>query len=134
MCSKVYHLDLAKFFSAPWLVWQAANTEEKLQLLTNINMLLMVEKGIRVGICHTIHQYAKASNKYMKDYDKSKEPSYPKYWDVNNLHGWAMPQQKLPVNNFAWIENTSQFDEDLINSYNEESHEEYFFQVDVQYN
>ena len=93
----------------------------------------MVEKGIRAGICHTIHQYAKVSNKYMKDYDKSKESSHLKYWDVNNLHGWAMPQQKLPVNNFAWIENTSQFDEDLINSYNEESHEGFFFQVDVQY-
>ena len=53
----------------------------------------------------------------MKDYDKSKESSYLKYWDVNNLHGWAMPQQKLPVNNFAWIENTSEFNADLINIY-----------------
>ena len=65
----------------------------------------------------------------MKDYDKSKESSYLKYWDVNNLHGWAMPQQKLPVNNFAWIENTSEFNADLINIYNEESHEGYFFKL-----
>ena len=68
-------------------------------------MLLIVEKGIREGICETIHQYAKANNKYMKDYDKNKELSYLKYWDVNNLYGWAMPQ-KLPVDNFEQIEDT----------------------------
>ena len=48
----------------------------KLELLTDVNMLLMVEKGIKGGICHSIHRYAKANNKYMKDYDKSKESSY----------------------------------------------------------
>ena len=53
-------------------------------------MLLMVEKGIRGGTCHAIHRYAKASNKYMKDYDKNKESFYPKYWDANNLYGCAM--------------------------------------------
>ena len=47
----------------------------------------MVEKEIRGGICHPIHQYKKANNKYMKDYDKNKEPSYVKYWDVNNFYG-----------------------------------------------
>ena len=50
-------------------------------------MLLMVEKGIRGGICHSIHCYAKDNNKYMKEYDKNEEPSYLKYWDVNNLYG-----------------------------------------------
>ena len=53
-------------------------------------MLLMIEKGIRGGICHYIYQYAKANNKYMKDYDKNKESSYIQYWVVNNLYGWAM--------------------------------------------
>ena len=98
---KMNHLDPVKFFSAPGLAWQAAlkKTEVKLELLTDIDMLLMVEKGIRGGICHAIHQYAKANNKYMKDYDKNKESSYLKYWDVNNLYGWAM-SQKLPVNEF----------------------------------
>ena len=85
-------------------------------------MLLMVEKGIRGGICHAIHRYAQANNKYMKDYDKNKESSYLKYWDVNNLYGWAM-SQKLPVNKFEWIEDTSQFNEDIIRNYNEESDE-----------
>ena len=47
----------------------------------------MVEKGIRGRICHAIHRYAKPKNKYMKDYDKNKESSYLKYWNVNNLCG-----------------------------------------------
>ena len=54
------------------------------------------------------------------------------YWDVNNLYGWAM-SQKLPVNNFEWIKDTSQFNEDFIKNYNEESDEGYFLEVDVQY-
>ena len=49
----------------------------------------------------------------MKDCDKNKESSYLKYWDVNNLHGWAI-SQKLPVNIFEWIEETSQFDKDFM--------------------
>ena len=70
----------------------------KLDLLTNIDMLLMVEKGIRGGICHSIYLYAKANNKNMKDYGKNKESSYLQYWVVNNLYGWAM-SQNLPVKN-----------------------------------
>ena len=92
----------------------------------------MVEKGIRGGICHSIYRYAKANNRYMKDYDKNKELSYVQYWNINNLYGWAM-SQKLPVNNFEWIKDTSQFNEDFIKNYNEESDEGYFFEVDVQY-
>ena len=61
----------------------------KLDLLTDNDMLLMVEKGIRGGICHSIYQYAKVNNKYMKDMIKKKE-SYLQYWDVNNLYGWTM--------------------------------------------
>ena len=94
-------------------------------------MLLMVEKGLRGGICHSIYRYAKA-NKYMKDYDNNKESLYIQYWDVNNLHGWAM-SQKLPVNNFEWIKDTSKFNEDFIKNYNEESDEGYFLEVDIQY-
>ena len=66
-------------------------------------MLLLIEKGIRGGICHTIHQYARANYKYMKDYDKNKELSYLKYWNVNNFYGCAM-SQKLPVNNLKCTE------------------------------
>ena len=73
----------------------------------------MVEEGIRGGICHSIHRYAKANNKYMKDYDKIKKSSYVQYLDANNLYGWAM-SQKLPVNDFKWIKNTSKIDEKFI--------------------
>ena len=95
-------------------------------------MLLLVEKGIRGGICQAIHRYVTAINKYMKDYDKNKESSYLKNWDVKNLYDWAM-SQKLPVNKFEWIEDTSQFNEDFIKHYNEESDEGYLLVVDVQY-
>ena len=73
MCSKIYQLDPEKFLSAPGLALQEAlnKTEVKLELLTEIDMLLMVEKGIRGGICHAIHHYAKDNNNYMKDYDKN---------------------------------------------------------------
>ena len=76
-------------------------------------MLLMVKKGIRGGMCHSTYWYAKANNKYMEDYDKNKEPLYIPYWDVSNLFVWAM-SQKLPLNNFEWIKDISQFDEDLL--------------------
>ena len=77
MCLKIYNLEPVKFLSAPGLVWKAAlkKTEVKLLLLTDIDMLLMVEKEIRGGTCHTIHRYAKVNNKYMKGYDKNKESS-----------------------------------------------------------
>ena len=88
-------------------------TKIKLDLLTYIDMLLMVDKGMRGEICHSIYQYAKANNKYMKDYDKNKESSYIQYRDANNLYGWAM-SQKLPANNFEWIKDTFQFSKDFI--------------------
>ena len=68
----------------------------------------------------------------MKDDDKNKKSSYIQYWDVNNLYGWAM-SQKLPVTNFEWIKDTSQFNEDFIKNYNEQRDEGYFLEVDVQY-
>ena len=64
MSYKIYKLDPSKFLSVPGLAWQAALTMAKvrLDLLTDIDMLLMVEKGIRVGICHSIYRYTKANN------------------------------------------------------------------------
>ena len=73
----------------------------------------MVEKGIRGGICHTIHRYAKANNKYMIYYDENKEISYILYLDANNLYGWAM-SQKLPADGFKWVKNVSKIDKDFI--------------------
>ena len=53
----------------------------------------MVEKSIKGGVYHSIYQYAKANNKYMKEYDKNKEMLYIQDWDVNNLYGWGMSQK-----------------------------------------
>ena len=80
----------------------------------------MVKKGIRGGMCQAIHRYAKAKNKYMKNYDKNIELSYLMYLDANSLHGWAM-FQKLPVDGFEWVENLSQFKEDFIKNYDKNS-------------
>ena len=65
-------------------------------------MMLMIEKGIRGGICQATHRYAKVNNKYMKNYDKNIESSYIEYLDANNLYQWAM-SQKLPVNGFKLV-------------------------------
>ena len=92
----------------------------------------MVEEGIRGEICHAIHRHAKAYNKYMKNYDINKEPSYIQYLDANNLYGWAM-SQKLPVNGFKWIKDVTEIDEKFINNYDEDSDKGYILEVDVKY-
>ena len=99
MCLKEYELDPAHFLSLPGLAWQACLKKDNigLELLTDYDMLLMVEEGIRGGICHSIHRYAKANNKYMKNYNNNEESFYIQYLDANNLYGWAM-SKKLPVN------------------------------------
>ena len=88
-------------------------TEVKLELLTDIHMLLMIEEGIRGGMCQSAHRYAKTKNKYMKDYDKSIESSYIMYLVANHLYGWTV-SQKLRVNGFKWVNDLSRFNEDFI--------------------
>ena len=92
----------------------------------------MVEEGIRGGMYQSVHRYAKANNKYMKNYDKNIESSYLTYLDANNLYGWAM-SQKLPVNGFKWENDLSRFNEDFIKNYNENSDVGYFLEVDIEY-
>ena len=133
-CIKVYELDPANFLSAPGLAWQAClkKTKIKLELLTDVDMLLMVEKGIRGGICHAIYRYAKASNKYMKNYNKDKEESFIQYLDANNLYGWAM-SQTLPVSSFKWKKNMSKFTKEFMKNYDEDSDKGYILEIDVEY-
>ena len=133
-CLKVYELDPANFLSLPGLAWQAClkKTNVKLELLTDYDMLLMVEEGIRGGICYSIHRYAKANNKYMNNCDKNEESSIIQYLDANNLYGWAM-SQKLPVNNFKWVKGTSKINEEFIKNYNENSKKGNILEVDVKY-
>ena len=95
-------------------------------------MLLMVKKGIRGGMCQAIHWYAKAKNKYMKNYEKNIESSYLMHLDANSLYGWAM-SQKLPLDSFEQLEDLSQFKEDFKKNYNGNSDKGYFVAVDVEY-
>ena len=89
MCLEIYKIDPEKFISAPGVAFQAAlkMTKVELDLLTDIYMLLMVEKRIREGICNAVHCHEKANNKYMQDSDENKESLYLDYWDLNNSHG-----------------------------------------------
>ena len=88
-CLKIYELDSAQFLSSLELAWPGAwkSTKAKSNLLTDINMLLMVEKGVKSGRCHIIHWYVKANNKYMKNYEKNKDLLYRKYSYLNNFYG-----------------------------------------------
>ena len=130
-CLKVYEFDPAHFLSALGLAWQAClkKTGVELELLTDNDMLLMVEKGIRGGICHAIYRYAKANNKYMKNYNKDKEESFIQYLDANSLYGGAM-SQKLPVRGFKWKQNMLKLTKEFIKSYDEDSDKGYILEVD----
>ena len=95
-------------------------------------MLIMFEERIRAGICHAIYRYAKANNKYMKNYDENKESSFLIYDDANNLYGFAVCKT-LPVDGFKWVDDLSIFTEDFIKNYDEEDDTGYLFVVDVEY-
>ena len=136
MCVKVYELDPAHFLSLPGLAWIAClkKTNIELELLTDYDMLLMVEEGIRGEICHSTHRYAKANNKYMKNYNNNEESSYIQYLDANNVYGWAMPK-KLPANGFRWLDSDeiNEINKEFIKNYNENDNKGYIFEVDVRY-
>ena len=123
-CLKNYKLDPAHFYTAPGLAWQAllktaseycedekrrkeckvSPDEFRLELFTDIDMLLMVEKGIRGGISQAVKRYDKANNKYMKELCNPDEESIClQYLNGNNLYGWAM-LQNLPMHGFKWKE------------------------------
>ena len=136
MCFEKYQLDPTYFVSAPGSGWQAClrKTGVKLELVTDYNMIVMIGKGIRGGICQPTHRYAKANNKFMKNYDKNIDSSYIEYLDANNLYGWAM-SQKLPVNGFKWVQQKklSKFSEDSTKNYDGNSNKGYFLEMDFDY-
>ena len=116
MCLEIYKLDPIKFISVPGLVWQAAlkKKQVELDLLTDVDMLLMIEKVIRGGICNAIHRYAKASNKYMSDYkDENEESSFV----INGTLITCMVGQKLSTFRFEWVEDISKLTKDFIKNY-----------------
>ena len=104
ICLKNYGLDPVYYYTAPGLAWDAMlkMTGINLELLSDVDKLLMIEKGIRGGISIISNRYGKANNKYMKDFNKKEPSKYLMYLDANNLYGWAM-SQKLPVHSFKWM-------------------------------
>ena len=134
VCYDIYGLDPAHFLSAPGLAWQARlkKSEKKLELLTDVDMLLMIEEDIRGSITQAVHRYCKANNKYMdKKYNKNKKSKGIEYYDANSLYVWAMTQ-KLPVNCFQW-ERVSSFTSSFIKNYNEDDDKRYILEVDLEY-
>ena len=104
-CLEHYSLDPAHFYTSPGLAWKAClrKTRVRLELLTDPEMLLLFEAGIRGGITQVVHQYASAKNSYMgSKFNLCEESSYLQYLDANNLYGWAM-SQPLPTGRFRWV-------------------------------
>ncbi|XP_065639665.1 uncharacterized protein LOC136072388 [Hydra vulgaris] len=104
VCFNNYKLDPAWYYTAPGLAWDAALkiTKVKLELLSYYDMILMIKQGIRGGISMVPNRLGTANNKYMENYDESKESTYIQYLDANNLYGWAM-SKPLPTHGFEWM-------------------------------
>ena len=105
-CLKHYKLDPAHFYTSPGLAWKAClkHTGIRLELLTNPDMLLIFERGIRGGITQVVGKYAAANNPYMGDkFNPNEDITYRQYLDMNNLYGWAM-SQPLPTGEFKWTD------------------------------
>ena len=100
ICCKHYISNPAHYFTAPGLAWDAALkvTEVELELLSDPDMLLMIEKGIRGGVSTISNRYGKSNNRYMGGrYDASKPTKYITYLDANNLCGWAMSKPRFQM-------------------------------------
>ncbi|MCG7879165.1 MAG: C2H2-type zinc finger protein [Candidatus Thiodiazotropha endolucinida] len=104
LCLKQYELDPCHFYTSPGLSWSAClkMSKVRLELLTDIDKILMVEAGIRGGISQISNRYVKANNPYVKDYDPSRPAKFIQYLDANNLYGWAMTQP-LPIGHFDFM-------------------------------
>ena len=104
-------------------------TGAKLEKISNIDMYLFTEKGLRGGISYIAKRYSEANNKYMKNYDPTKPSKYIEYLDKNNLYKWAMSCY-LPYGGFKWLKNVDKFD---VNSISENSSIGYILEVDLKY-
>lgn len=132
-CLKIYKLDPVHYYTAPGLSFDAMlrYTKVEIELLTDIDMLLFVEQGIRGGISQCSKRYSKANNKYTPGFNPNIDSSYLMYLDANNLYGYAM-MQYLPLDGFEWIDVTS-FNEKTIGDISQDSMYGYIFEVDLDY-
>ncbi|KYN04793.1 hypothetical protein ALC62_04331 [Cyphomyrmex costatus] len=130
-CVASYGLDPAHYYTLPGFTWDAMlkHTRVKFELLTDIDMVMFVERGIRGGLSQCSGRYARANNRYMRSYDPSEPSSYLMYYDINNLYGWAMCQP-LPYADFAWVDNAHSFDYTTVAL---DSPTRYILEVDLEY-
>ena len=133
VCLREFKLEPCYFVSAPGLAWTAMLklTKVKLELLTDVDMLLMFEEGTRGGISQAIHKDATANNKYMKNFNKEVISTFLQYLVANNLYGWAMCK-KLPIGRFKWID-PKEYTEEKIKSYDDNSNTGAILKVDIEY-
>ena len=133
MCLEYYGLDTCHYFSSPGLSWDAMlkMTEIELELISVIDMHLLIEKGMRGGISYIAKRYSKANNKQMQSYDVNKPTKFSTYLDANNLYGWAMSQY-LPYSGFIGLnqKEINRSDENLIE---ENSLVGHILEVDLKY-
>ncbi|KAJ8677591.1 hypothetical protein QAD02_013378 [Eretmocerus hayati] len=130
-CHKNYKLDPAHYVTLPSFSFDCALLESgmEIELLTDITMINFCEKAVRGGLAQCSKHWAKANNKYMKQYDSSKPPSYIISWDQNNLYGWGL-SQPLPYAGFTWIENVADFD---VRSIPDDGPYGYFVETNIKY-
>ncbi|XP_076301635.1 uncharacterized protein LOC143219582 [Lasioglossum baleicum] len=131
-CLENYKLDPAHYYTLPGFAWDVMMkmTKIELELFTDVDMLLFVERGIRGALSQCSHRYACANNKYSSSHDSSKPSTYLMYFDVNNLYGWAM-SQPLPYRDFRWVEeDIDNFD---VESIPIDSPVGYILEVDLEY-
>ena len=128
ICMQYYGLDPLHFYTAPGLAWNAClkMTGQKLELLTDVDMHLFIEQGLRGGISMISNRYSKANNPYLPDFDVTKPKTYINYVDANNLYGHAMCQP-LPTHDFKWVEPLDVF------QVSDDSETGYILEVDLDY-
>ena len=132
LCQEQYGLDPAHYYTSPGLSWDALlkKTGVELELFTDLEMHLFVERGIRGGISMVSKRYAKANNPLVPDYDPSKPNSYIMYLDANNLYGWAM-SKPLPKRDFKW-KRVMPTEEDILKK-KENARNGWILEVDLEY-
>ena len=129
-CQQYYELDPAHYFTTPGLSWDAMlkMTKTKLELMSDVDMFLFIEKGMRGGISYIANRYGKANNKYMENYNPEEASKYIMYLDANNLYGWAMSQY-LPTGGFKWLTE----EEVDLSKFDDESEKGLILEVDLEY-
>ena len=129
-CQQYYELDPAHYFTTPGLSWDAMlkMTKTKLELMSDVDMFLFIEKGMRGGISYIANRYGKANNKYMKNFNPKEASKYIMYLDANNLYGWAMSQY-LPTGGFKWLTE----EEVDLSKFDDESEKGLILEVDLEY-